>query len=520
MAVIEYMNVVLGMQTQKFDGDVDKAIKKVDQLGSSFKSTFMGTMAGNIAFKGLEKLTTGMVDFGKNSIMLAADAESAAVAFEVLTGSAEKAATLIANMRRLDMESPLAFTDFQQAAKTMIGFGVSTEDVIKRLSQLSAISMGNAERFQTLSLAFSQTSAAGRLMGQEVLQFVNSGFNPLQQVSKLTGVSMAELKKRMEEGAISVELVGKAFDAATSAGGLFDGMNKRISETTSGQIAKLQGDFKKLSIAVGNELVPVLKETVALVRDLTNDGSIKSMASTVKGAVRTLRGQTMTPSERIQFYAEEQYKDDQARIRKIKSDIDKIDAKGREGLKSTAKPGDPKKESKVDQEAVAMLRAGEIAKKQEQQREAHAKRMAEMEELRIKKQSEFLRQQQADWERLQKERTEKQQRAMDMLAAHSPFRDAVDNVAEALGLMNEGFFNPQQFDFLARREARDLAEQNTVERRDTPTAMAGSVEAYRIFLERDQDRAKEREIAMKSERHLEALLNEAKNRPSLGVARR
>jgi hypothetical protein len=228
----------------------------------------------------------------------------------------------------------------------------------------------------------------------------------------------------------------------------------------------------------------------------------------------------MTPSERVQFYAEQQYKDDQARIQKIKSDIDKIDAKGRQGLKSSTNPGDSKKDNKTDPEALAMLRAGEIAKKQEQEREAFKRRMSEMEELRIKKQTEFLRHQQTEWERLHKERTDKQQRAMDMLAAHNPFRDAVDNVTEALGLMREGFLDPMQFRYLARKEAETLASQDTPERQPTPTAMAGSVEAYRLFLERDSDRAKEREIAIKSERHLEALLNEARNRPSIGVVKR
>lgn len=59
--------------------------------------------------------------------------------------------------------------------------------------------MGNASRFQLLSLAFSQMSATGRLMGQDLNQMINAGFNPLQEISKKTGKSIGELKEAMAD---------------------------------------------------------------------------------------------------------------------------------------------------------------------------------------------------------------------------------------------------------------------------------------------------------------------------------
>ena len=76
--------------------------------------------------------------------------------------------------------------------------------------------MGNAERFQRLALAFSQVSAAGKLQGQDLLQMVNAGFNPLQEISKKTGESMLELKERMSDGRISLKEVEEAMKSATS----------------------------------------------------------------------------------------------------------------------------------------------------------------------------------------------------------------------------------------------------------------------------------------------------------------
>ena len=77
--------------------------------------------------------------------------------------------------------------------------------------------MGNNSRFQLLSLAFSQMSATGRLMGQDLNQMINAGFNPLQEIAKKTGKSIGELKDEMGKGAISAKMVEDAMASATGA---------------------------------------------------------------------------------------------------------------------------------------------------------------------------------------------------------------------------------------------------------------------------------------------------------------
>lgn len=117
-----------------------------------------------------------------------------------------------------------------KGAQTLLGFGVAAEKVMPILKQIGDISMGNADRFQSLVLAFAQASANGKLMGQDLLQMINAGFNPLNQMSKDTGKSIAELRDEMSRGAISAEDMEKAFAAATAEGGQFYGMLEKQSE--------------------------------------------------------------------------------------------------------------------------------------------------------------------------------------------------------------------------------------------------------------------------------------------------
>lgn len=112
--------------------------------------------------------------------------------------------------------TPFTSGDLAKATSTMLSFGVAEEKVLPMMKQLGDISMGNADRFQHLALAFAQVSAAGRLTGQDLLQMVNAGFNPLQEIAKKTGKSLGDLKDEMAEGAISTKMVEEAMRAATA----------------------------------------------------------------------------------------------------------------------------------------------------------------------------------------------------------------------------------------------------------------------------------------------------------------
>ena len=192
------------------------------------------------------------------SINLASQVEDATIAFEVLTGSAKDGQLLFEQIRKFAAESPVTFSNAAEATKTMMSFGVAAQDVQRNLQMLSDVTGGNNDRFKMLSLAFSQTTAAGRLMGQDLLQMINAGFNPLQQISKTTGESMIELKKRMEDGGISADEVRTAFEDATEKGGMFHGMTDRLAETVSGKLNIALSDMEQKLAAAGEAMSPLI----------------------------------------------------------------------------------------------------------------------------------------------------------------------------------------------------------------------------------------------------------------------
>jgi tape measure domain-containing protein len=181
------------------------------QLGLTTKEAQKQTeaiAAQQSAINAVKGLALGYVGLGaaiggiRSAINLSADMEQTKVAFEVMTGSAKTASGIMADFKKLDVDSPINFSDFARAGKTLLQFGVTADQIKPTLARLSAISLGNPEQFQSLAMAFGQVQANGKLMGQEVLQMVNAGFNPLQEISRTTGIAMTDLRKKLKDAII------------------------------------------------------------------------------------------------------------------------------------------------------------------------------------------------------------------------------------------------------------------------------------------------------------------------------
>jgi tape measure domain-containing protein len=192
---------------------------------------------------------------GKSSLDMAGQIEQASIAIEVMSGSFGEAQRSLKSLQDYADNSNLTFEDVTKAEQTLMNFGISAKQATQDIKLLGDVTGGNSQKFSQMSLAFAQSAAMGRLMGQDLLQMVNAGFNPLKQISDKTGESMASLKKKMEDGQISFDMVRQAFVDATSEGGRFNGMVERQSQTISGLFSTMGDAVGRTMIELGNSMV-------------------------------------------------------------------------------------------------------------------------------------------------------------------------------------------------------------------------------------------------------------------------
>ena len=275
----------------------------------------------------LGAVTTGLAAVAKTAITYNSQMENYTTNFGVMLGSQASAIEHVAELREMAAKTPFGMEDLANASQTMLSFGVNAEDSMTAMQQLGDISLGNKERFNSLSLAFSQVSAAGKLTGQDLLQMVNAGFNPLQTIAEKTGVNMADLKdvmaggkgskefrKQMKEaqkevkkmgdqasegakmlaqigkdGAISAEMLGWAMEIETSPGGRFyEGMLK-ASETFSGMMSTLQDDatalvgkvFEPMTESLTKNLLPLAQGYIDKLSKAFDEGGTDGLVAAV-----------------------------------------------------------------------------------------------------------------------------------------------------------------------------------------------------------------------------------------------
>lgn len=227
---------------------------------------------------------------GSEMIRIRGEFQSMQTAIETMVGK-DIAGQLIPQIKELAKISPLTMSDMVGAEKMMLGFNIQAEDTIKYLKAISDISMGESSKFNSLTLAFSQMSAAGKLMGQDLNQMINAGFNPLQIISEKTGKSIATLKDEMSKGAVSAEMVQQAFIDATSAGGKFYKMSENASKTINGQLSMMQdaldAAFNEMGQASESVIMSGIKATTSLIQNYETVGKVLVGLVATYGAYRT-----------------------------------------------------------------------------------------------------------------------------------------------------------------------------------------------------------------------------------------
>ncbi|QKJ99934.1 MAG: phage tail tape measure protein [Ignavibacteriota bacterium] len=214
--------------------------------------------------QGFRETYSALQNILSTPVQAAIDLEQSIVSFEVLLGNGDKARQMINDLREFASKTPLQLSGLQENAKLLLSFGVEAQNILPYLKMLGDISGGNAQKMNQLTLAFAQMQSTGRLMGQDLLQMINAGFNPLQIMAEKTGKSIGELKKEMEDGTISSEMIIQAFKDATSEGGKFYGMLEKQSETLGGKLSTLEDNFQQLQQQIGGTIAiglsPLIEE--------------------------------------------------------------------------------------------------------------------------------------------------------------------------------------------------------------------------------------------------------------------
>lgn len=233
------------------------------------KSTSKWTVAaGNMIADFAKKAASELGKVVQSGVDYNASMESYLTNFKVMLGNEELAAAKLAELRKMAASTPFALSDLTEGTQTLLQFGVAADDTTGVLQQLGDISLGNADKLQTLVRAYGKMSSAQKVTLENVNMMIDAGFNPLNQICDATGESMSDLYKRISDGRVSFEELQYAVKAATSEGGQFYNGMLEASQTFSGRMSTLKDNVAALTGELTSGLFAALGDLVVKLNEV------------------------------------------------------------------------------------------------------------------------------------------------------------------------------------------------------------------------------------------------------------
>lgn len=233
------------------------------------KATSKWTVAaGQLIADFAKKAASSLKSVVKSGLDYNAQMESYLTNFKVMLGDEQLAAEKLEEIRRMAASTPFSLSDLTEGTQTLLQFGVAADDTTGVLKRLGDISLGNADKLQTLVRAYGKMSSAQKVTLENVNMMIDAGFNPLNQICDATGESMSALYKRISDGKVSFNELEAAVAAATSEGGQFYNGMLEASQTFNGRLSTLKDNVAALTGELTSGLFSVLGDIIVKANEL------------------------------------------------------------------------------------------------------------------------------------------------------------------------------------------------------------------------------------------------------------
>jgi len=229
-----FVEIAASLNSGSFSAVKNQITQSIGRAGEEASSKLSSALSGVGGVVAKISAAVGAVGLAKWGLSLAAEAEQAQVAFEVLLGSADKAKRVLADLNKFAAETPFETPELTAAAKQLAAFGVSAAEIVPTLRRLGDISSGIGAPIGEIAYLYGTARTQGRLYAADVMQFTGRGIPLIAALAKQFGVSEGEVKKLVETGKVGFPQLVEAIRSMTDEGGQFAGMMEKQSQTLAG----------------------------------------------------------------------------------------------------------------------------------------------------------------------------------------------------------------------------------------------------------------------------------------------
>lgn len=281
----------LQQQFRQMESQARTSTSRINSTLESVKSS-LDRIANSAKWVGVA-LTAAVIGLGKAMSDAASQMQGIQQQFTTLTGSAERARQLIAEMEQLAASSVFDRGPLFQMASRFMAAGIAAEDVVDSIRILgdtvAATGQMSQERLERVSFAIAQIAAKGRLQMEELLQLQEAGIPALQQLQRALGLSQEQVAKIGKEGIGAGTALRALFQTWQKD---FGGFMNQMMDTVPAQLSNLRDNFVRMLTEPGSvlnqELVPLLKDLNDALKDIAESKEFKEFIKDFKDVLKEI----------------------------------------------------------------------------------------------------------------------------------------------------------------------------------------------------------------------------------------
>ena len=264
----------------------EKLTEKVKEEGKKQADVWQTLLKGATAYFTLQ----GAQSFISQMIAVRSEFQQLEISFGTMLKSKEKANELMAQLTDLAAKTPFGLQEVSEGAKRLLAFQVPAQEVTETLRRMGDVAAGLGVPMGQLIHVYGQVKAQGKLMTNDLYQFMNAGIPIIAELSKVVGKSENEIKDMVSAGKIGFPEVQAVIKNMTSEGGLFFNLMAEQSKSLGGQISNLQDNFDQMLNEIGKASEGVVSGAISgvayLVENYQTLGKLIAGLITTYGAYR------------------------------------------------------------------------------------------------------------------------------------------------------------------------------------------------------------------------------------------
>lgn len=264
----------------------EQMTRKAVEEGKKQADVWQTLLKGATAYFTLQ----GAQSFISQMVAVRSEFQQLEISFGTMLKSKEKANELMAQLTDLAAKTPFGLQEVSEGAKRLLAFQVPAQEVTETLRRMGDVAAGLGVPMGQLIHVYGQVKAQGKLMTNDLYQFMNAGIPIIAELSKVVGKSETEIKDMVSAGKIGFAEIQAVIKNMTSEGGLFFNLMAEQSKSLGGQISNLQDNFDQMLNEIGKASEGVVSGAISgvayLVENYQTLGKIIAGLITTYGAYR------------------------------------------------------------------------------------------------------------------------------------------------------------------------------------------------------------------------------------------